>query len=130
MISALSPRYVSCILWRRGSVATRPKGRLVLTPAAPPQSVPIYSGFDYVTVDAQRRRVYAAHGGSRRLLVVDADTGAIVGQVAVGQVRGVAVDPASGHGYVGTGDNEGSEGDPAALKGANHPDGRGSAAAL
>jgi len=35
-------------------------------PVIPPQPVPVYSGFDYVTVDAQRRRVYAAHTGSRR----------------------------------------------------------------
>jgi hypothetical protein len=104
--------------------------RLVLTPAAPPQSVPVYSAFDYVTVDAQRRRVYAAHGGSRRLLVVDADTGAIVGQVAVGRVRGVAVDPASGHVYVGTADNEISEVDPVALKVVNHVDVGGSVDAI
>jgi hypothetical protein len=94
----------------------------VLTPAAPPQSVPVYSGFDYVTVDAQRRRVYAAHGGSRRLLIVDADSGAIVGQVAVGQVHGVAVDPASGHVFVGTGDGVVGEVDPVALKVVNHVD--------
>jgi len=94
----------------------------VLTSAAQPQAVPVYGGFDYVTVDAQRRRVYAAHGGSRRLLIVDADTGAIVGQVAVGQVHGVAVDPANGHVYVGTGDDEVAEVDPVALKVVNHVD--------
>lgn len=88
----------------------------MLTPAAPPQAVPVYSGFDYVTVDAQRRRVYAAHSGSRALLVVDADSGSVVGQVRVGAVHGVAVDPASGHVYVGTGDDEVSEVDPVALK--------------
>jgi hypothetical protein len=102
----------------------------VLIPAAPPQPVPVYSGFDYVTVDAQRRRVYAAHGGSRRLLIVDADSGAIVGQVAVGQVRGVAVDPVTGHVYVGTGDNEVSEVDPVALKVVNHVDVGGSVDAI
>jgi DNA-binding beta-propeller fold protein YncE len=102
----------------------------VLTPAAPPQAVPVYSGFDYVTVDAQRRRVYAAHGGARRLLIVDADSGAIVGQVAVGQVRGVAVDPATGHVYVGTGDDEVSEVDPVALKVVNHLDVGGSVDAI
>ena len=96
----------------------------------PPQAVPVFSGFDYVTVDASRRRVYAAHGGSRTLLVVDADTGAIVGQVRVGQVRGVAFDPASGHVYVGTGDNEVSEVDPVALKVLNHLDVGGSVDAI
>jgi DNA-binding beta-propeller fold protein YncE len=109
---------------------TRPKPTPVLTPAAPPLAVPVFSGFDYVTVDSARRRVYAAHGGSRRLLIVDADTGAIVGQVAVGQVRGVAVDAASGHVYVGTGDNEVSEIDPVALKVVNHVDVGGSVDAI
>jgi outer membrane protein assembly factor BamB len=102
----------------------------VLTPAAPPQAVPVFSGFDYVTVDAQRRRVYAAHSGSRALLIVDADSGSVVGQVRVGQVRGVAVDPASGHVYVGTGDDEVSEIDPVALKVLNHLDVGGSVDAI
>ncbi len=102
----------------------------MLTPALPPQAVPIFSGFDYVTVDAQRRRVYAAHGGARALLVVDADSGKLVGQVRVGQVRGVAFDPVSGHVYVGTGDNEVSEIDPVALKVLNHLDVGGSVDAI
>jgi DNA-binding beta-propeller fold protein YncE len=102
----------------------------VLTPAAPPQAVPVYSGFDYVTVDAQRRRVYAAHGGSRRLLILDADTGAIVGQVPVGQMRGVAFDPANGHVFVGTGDDEVLEVDPVALKVLNRVDVGGSVDAI
>ncbi len=94
----------------------------MLTPAAPPQAVPVFSGFDYVTVDAQRRRVYAAHSGSRALLIVDADTGSVVGQVRVGASHGVAVDPASGHVYVGTSDNGLSEVDPVALKVLRHVD--------
>jgi len=91
--------------------------RRVLTPLAPPQAVPVFSGFDYVTVDAQRRRVYAAHGGARALLVVDADSGKVVGQVRVGPMHGVAVDPASGHVFTGNGDDDTiSEVDPVALK--------------
>jgi DNA-binding beta-propeller fold protein YncE len=84
--------------------------------------VPVYSGFDYVTVDAQRRRVYAAHGGSNRLLVVNADTGAIVGQVRVGPIHGVAVEPVGGHVFTGGGDGVVSEVDPVALKVVNHVD--------
>ena len=53
------------------------KFRFVLTAALPPQPVPVFSGFDYVTIDAQRRRVYAAHGGSKALLIVDADSGKV-----------------------------------------------------
>jgi hypothetical protein len=89
----------------------------VLTPALPPQAVPVFSGFDYVTVDAQRRRVYAAHSGSRALLVVDADSGKVVGQVRVGPMHGVAVEPSSGHVFTGNGESESvSEVDPLTLK--------------
>jgi hypothetical protein len=73
------------------------------------------SGFDYVTVDAERRRVYAAHTGSRALLIVDADTGRVLGQVKVGPLHGVAVDPATGHVFTGDGEsNTVSEIDPVA----------------
>jgi DNA-binding beta-propeller fold protein YncE len=89
----------------------------VLTPALPPQAVPVFSGFDYVTVDAQRRRVYAAHSGARALLVVDADSGKVIGQVRVGPMHGVAVDPETGHVFTGNGESDTvSEVDPVALK--------------
>lgn len=85
--------------------------------ADPPQRVPVYGGFDYVTVDAANRRVYAAHGGSRTLLVVDADSGKILGQVRVGPMAGVAVNPANGHVYTGNGTGRSvSEVDPVSLK--------------
>lgn len=88
-----------------------------LVPVMPPVPVPMYSGFDYVTVDAQRRRVYAAHAGSRALLIVDADSAKVVGQVRVGGLRGVAVDPVSGHVFTGNGaDRSVSEVDPVTMK--------------
>lgn len=88
-----------------------------IVPAAPPQPVPIYSGFDYVSVDAVNRRVYAAHGASRSLLIVDADTGRVLGQVRVGPMAGVAVDPASGHVFTGNGIGRSlSEVDPVEMK--------------
>ncbi len=75
-----------------------------LVPVTPPAHVQVYSGFDYVTSDADRRRVYAAHTGSQTLLVVNADSGAILGQVDVGgPLHGVAVDPVTGHVYTGDG---------------------------
>ncbi len=73
-------------------------------PVAPPQPVPMLSGFDYVTVDPARRRVYAAHTGSQALLVVDADSGKVIAQVRVGPLHGVAVDPRTGHVFTGDGD--------------------------
>ncbi|MBD5632929.1 MAG: YncE family protein [Candidatus Eremiobacteraeota bacterium] len=86
-----------------------------LIPAIPPQPIPVYSGFDYVAVDAERRRVYAAHTGSKALLVLDADSGRVLGQVVVGPLHGVAVDAKTGHVYTGDGEsNTVSEIDPEA----------------
>jgi|SRR5579884_1983889 len=91
-----------------------------IVPFVPPQPVPSTSGrggFDYITVDAQRRRVYAAHGGNDSLLIVNADTGKVLGQVRVGPMAGVAVDEATGHVYTGDGDDHAlSEVDPVAMK--------------
>jgi glutamine cyclotransferase len=91
----------------------------------PPQPVPTTRshGFDYVTVDAQRRRVYAAHGGNDSLLIVDADTGKVLGQVRVGPMAGVVVDPENGHVYTGNGDGKSlSEVDPVSMKELHHVD--------
>lgn len=87
-----------------------------IVPVAPPETVPQLSGFDYVVVDDARRRVYAAHTGSDALLIVDADSGKIVGQVRVGPMHGIAVDPATGHVFTGDGEADSvSEVDPVAL---------------
>ena len=88
-----------------------------LIASPPPVPVPILSGFDYVTVDSARRRVYAAHNGSSAVLIVDADAGTVLGQVKVGPLHGIAVNPADGHvftadGFAGTV----SEVDPVAMK--------------
>jgi DNA-binding beta-propeller fold protein YncE len=83
----------------------------------PPQTLDSKGGFDYVNVDAVHRRVYAAHGGAGALLVVDADTGNILGEVKVGDMAGNAVNPENGHVFTGDGDsNAVSEVDPVTLK--------------
>ena len=88
-----------------------------IVPMTPPQPVAIYSGFDYVTVDAERRRVYAAHTGSQSLLIVNADNGKEIGQVQTGPMHGVAVNPENGHVYTGNGESRTvSEVDPFAQK--------------
>ena len=85
--------------------------------AAPPQAISAPGGFDYVTIDAARRRVYAAHGGADSLLIVNADTGKPLGLVKVGPMAGVAVDTANGYGFTGDGDDKAiSEVDPVAMK--------------
>ncbi|MGH7727570.1 MAG: YncE family protein [Vulcanimicrobiaceae bacterium] len=76
---------------------------MLIAPLSPPAHVVVYSDFDYVTIDAKRRRVYAAHTGSRTLLIVDADSGKPLGQVEVGPMHGVAVDPATGTVFTGDG---------------------------
>jgi DNA-binding beta-propeller fold protein YncE len=88
----------------------------MIVPVAPPHPIPIFSGFDYVTVDAQRRRVYAAHGGSHALLIVDADSGAVIANLRVGSAHGVAYDPLAGHAFVGTAEGNVVEVDPEAKK--------------
>ncbi|MEO9169557.1 MAG: hypothetical protein ABI278_00090 [Candidatus Aquilonibacter sp.] len=88
-----------------------------LVPAMPPQTLTSTGGFDYVNVDAANRRVYAAHGGAGALLILDADTGHILGEVKVGDVAGSAINPADGHVFTGDGaDKAISEVDPVALK--------------
>jgi DNA-binding beta-propeller fold protein YncE len=87
-----------------------------IAPAAPAQKVPVIGGFDYVNVDAVRRRVYAAHGGNRSLMIVDADTGKVLGQVRVGPMAGNAVNPENGHVFTGNGlERSVSEVDPVAM---------------
>jgi DNA-binding beta-propeller fold protein YncE len=84
-----------------------------IVPVVQAQAITPGGGFDYVTVDAQRRRVYAAHGGGGGLLIADADTGKELGVVKVGPMAGVAVDPATGHVFTGNGKGQSvSEVDP------------------
>ncbi len=80
---------------------------------APPVAVPGGGGFDYVTVDSARRRVYATHGGASSLLILDADTGVVLKQVKIGPMAGVAVNAANGDVFTGDGaDKAVSEIDP------------------
>ena len=88
-----------------------------IVPVTQAQPVTPGGGFDYVTVDAQRRRVYAAHGGGGGLLIADADSGKVLGIVKVGPMAGVAVDPATGHVFTGNGSARSvSEVDPQAQR--------------
>ena len=88
-----------------------------LVVAAPPQSVPSYGHFDYVTVDQRRDRVYAAHTSAERLLIVDGASGRVRGQVDVGPMHGVAVEPITGDVFTGNGtDQSVSKVDPVAMR--------------
>lgn len=90
---------------------------MTLMPMAPPVPVPMTGGFDYVTVDAAHRRVYAAHTGANTLLIVDADKGTVISQVKVGPMHGVAYNAAGTKVYTGNGDDKSvSETDAATFK--------------
>jgi DNA-binding beta-propeller fold protein YncE len=85
--------------------------------AAPPEPVPAFGGFDYVTIDESRHRAFAAHTRSSRLLIVDTTSGRIAGQVDVGPMHGVAFDPETGIVFTGNGtDDSLSKVDPERLK--------------
>ena len=85
--------------------------------AAPPVRVPVFSGFDYVTIDEVRHRAFAAHTRADRLLIVDTLSGAVAGQVDVGPMHGLAVDPQTGDVFTGNGTDESlSKVDPATMK--------------
>lgn len=88
-----------------------------LLPMAPPVPVPMTGGFDYVTVDAAHRRVYAAHPGASTLLIVDADKGTVLHQIKVGPMAGVAYTSDGSKVYTGNGDDKSvSESDPTTFK--------------
>src|SRR5579864_6973769 len=62
------------------------------------------SGWDYITADAESRRLYVPHG--TEVVVLDLDSGAVVGKIT-GQkgVHGVAVAPKFGHGFISATDH-------------------------
>ena len=62
------------------------------------------SGWDFVTVDSQARRVYLTN--SSRVVVLDADSGALLGEVVpIAGAHGVAVVAEQGKGFVTNGKN-------------------------
>jgi len=62
-------------------------------------------GFDWMLVDKARHRLYAAHGGTKTLAVLDLQTETLR-QIAVGEVSGAVVDAADGKVFVGCGNNK------------------------
>ncbi len=62
-------------------------------------------GFDWMLVDQARHRLYAAHGGTKTLAVLDLKTQKLQ-QIAVGEVSGAAVDASDSKVFVACGDNK------------------------
>lgn len=74
--------------------------------AHPPITVPGGpGGFDWMLVDRAQNRLYATHGGTKTLTVLNLKTGA-VRNVAAGDVAGVAVDAPDGKVFTGGGDRK------------------------
>jgi DNA-binding beta-propeller fold protein YncE len=79
-------------------------------PIGAPEPLAIRGPFAALTIDAQRRRVFAA--GARSVVVLDADTGKLLATVRIGGARSFAIEPLGGHVFVGTGNGRISEIDP------------------
>lgn len=59
-------------------------------------------GWDYLTADAQNRRLYVSHG--MQVEVLDLDSGAVVGKITnTPGVHGIAVAPDAGRGFISNG---------------------------
>jgi DNA-binding beta-propeller fold protein YncE len=59
-------------------------------------------GWDYLTVDADARRVYVSH--ANKVVVLDADSGKVVGEVGnLSGVHGIALAPDLGRGFISNG---------------------------
>jgi DNA-binding beta-propeller fold protein YncE len=84
---------------------------LCLTPQLPRAAEPLVAGtpilvpdstgsFDFLHVDAAKRRLLAAHTGNNSLDVFDLDTGKLIKHVPTGKAQGEAVDSKAGKYYV------------------------------
>jgi DNA-binding beta-propeller fold protein YncE len=79
-------------------------------PVGAPEPLAIRGPFAALTIDAQRRRVFAA--GARSVVMLDADTGKLLATVRIGGALSVAIEPLGGHIFVATRDGRISEIDP------------------
>jgi DNA-binding beta-propeller fold protein YncE len=83
---------------------------MLFVPIGVPEPLAIRGPFAALTIDARRRRVFAA--GARSVAVLDADTGKLLATVRIGGARSIALEPLGGHVFVGTRDGRISEIDP------------------
>jgi DNA-binding beta-propeller fold protein YncE len=79
-------------------------------PLGVPQPLAIRGPFAAVSVDAVRRRVFAA--GALSVVVIDADSGKLLATIRLGGARSLAIEPLGGHVFAGTSDGHISEIDP------------------
>lgn len=65
-------------------------------------SIPGDYGWDYLTADSEGRRLYVSH--DKEVVVLDLDSGAIVGKVSGSDVHGIAVVRELGRGFISASD--------------------------
>jgi hypothetical protein len=83
---------------------------LPIFPIGVPVPLAIRGPIAALSVDAQRRRIFAA--GTRSIVMLDADTGKVLATIRIGGVRSVAIEPLGGHVFAATSDGKISEVDP------------------
>ncbi len=83
---------------------------MVFAPVTAPQTLAQRPPFAALTIDAARRRVFAA--GARSVAVLDADSGKLLATVRIDGVRSLALEPLGGHVFAGTADGKITEIDP------------------
>lgn len=64
-------------------------------------SIPGDYGWDYLTADSEGRRLYVSH--DREVVVVNLDTGAIIGSIPGKSVHGIAIARELGRGFISSG---------------------------
>lgn len=82
----------------------------MFAPLAVPEPVAVRGPFAALTIDAPRRRIFAA--GAASIAVLDADTGKLLATIRLGAARSIALEPLGGHLFVGGADGRITEIDP------------------
>lgn len=82
----------------------------MFAPLAVAEPVAIRGPFAALTIDAARRRIFAA--GAASIAVLDADTGKLLATIRIGSARSLALEPLGGHVFAGTAGGRISEIDP------------------
>lgn len=71
-----------------------------LTPGQPLELAGTQGKFDFIKIDAMRRRLLACHTGNGSLDVIDIDSTKLIKSVATGAAQGVAIDEKNGRYFV------------------------------
>jgi DNA-binding beta-propeller fold protein YncE len=79
-------------------------------PVTPPAPLRFLGPVAAITIDAPRRRIFAA--GVKSVAVIDADTGKLLATIRIGGTRSLAVEALGGHVFAGTSDGHVAEIDP------------------